>query len=150
MAFCIRSGFSSQIAVSSASGCSWTRRNQSPMCIWSKLIPAIFHLRLIAPDDGKRLGDLPGSAIFAGQPFGVAGATGEIVLRRVPLHGLPVIVGKIDQMTGGDAPGADFDVGDGTFAALDRVEEVLFVIGAGVKFDLWIGEELLFHGIQLG
>ena len=39
--------------------------------------------------------DLPATAVFSGEPFGLAGAVGELVFGGVPLECLAVVVGLL-------------------------------------------------------
>src|SRR5690348_4938933 len=62
---------------------------------------------------------------------------------RVPGELAMVPVGKVDQVTDGDAAGADLDVGDRPLARLDAVHPVLEVARALVVLDLVLVDRLL-------
>ena len=53
---------------------------------------------------------MPGLAVFGGQPFGISGAVDELFPRRVPIEFLLVMVGLIDKVADGGGAVADLDV----------------------------------------
>ena len=87
----------------------------------------------------------PLAAILAGEPFRVAAAD-ERVLFRIPFHSGAVVIGKVHEMAGNHAAGADGNIADRRLPGLHRGQPVGEMVRAVVEPDLGVREILTLGG----
>ena len=105
----------------------------------------VFRERAPLLDDTKALGHVPGGAVIARQPFGLAAVPCETHSSRLPFDGFSVVIHLIHQVTAYRAAAADFFIRNWSGACFDTVQEVTSMTSTLVEFDLRVTQELFLY-----